>query len=166
MPALWRVQPAPAESPQTADRDSSVESSWPPPTGGPRGSEAPGRKTIPASLVYGSIFLVLVLLVVAVWGFGGFKRRTDILKTVPVGTLFTTGPYEFRFIEATAQHKKNHDDTFYWEVVILGEGRTTGTESISPTYTGNGGMLISKDDVSREIAVPDSVRMGESQGFT
>jgi hypothetical protein len=116
--------------------------------------------------VYGSIFLVLVLLVVTVWGFGGFKRRTDLLRTVPVGTLLTTGPYEFRFTEATAQHKKNYDDTFYREVVMVGEGRTIGTESISPSYTGNGGMFISKDDASQEIAMPDSVRLGESQGFT
>jgi hypothetical protein len=33
------------------------------------------RKTIPAPLAYGSILLVLVQLVVAVWGFGGFKKR-------------------------------------------------------------------------------------------
>jgi len=162
------VQAAPADSHRNADvRDSSVvDPSWPPPSSPPSGSESPGRKTIPASLVYGSIFLVLVLLVVAVWGFGGFKRRTDLLRTVPVGTLLTTGPYEFRFTKATAQHKKNYDDTFYWELVMIGEGRTTGTESISPSYTGNGGMFISKDDVSQEIAMPDSVRMGESQGFT
>ena len=50
-----------------------------------------------------------MLLVVAIWGFGGFKKRTDLLKTTPPGTLFTTGPYEFRFAEATAQHKKNYD---------------------------------------------------------
>jgi hypothetical protein len=162
------VQPAPADSHQNAAvRDSSfVDRSRPPPPSGPSGSDAPVRKTIPASLVYGWIFLVLVLLVVTVWGFGGLKRRTDLLRTVPVGTLLTTGPYEFRFTEATAQHKKNYHDTFYWEVVMVGEGRTIGTESISPSYTGNGWMFISKDDASQEIAMPDSMRMGESQGFT
>jgi Na+-transporting methylmalonyl-CoA/oxaloacetate decarboxylase gamma subunit len=45
------------------------------------------RKTIPAPVLYGSILLVLVLLVVAVWGFGGFKKRTDLLKTMSPGTL-------------------------------------------------------------------------------
>jgi hypothetical protein len=161
------VQPAPADShPNAADRDSSVvDPSWPPPPSGPSRSEAPARKTIPPSLAYGSIFLVLVLLVVAVWGFGGFKRRTDLLRTVSVGTLLTTGPYEFRFTEATAQHKKDYDDTFYWEVVMVGEGRTTGTESISPNYTGNSGMFVSKDDASQEISVPDSVRMGQATGL-
>jgi hypothetical protein len=120
MPTLWRVQPARADSHQNpAVLDSRVvDPSWPPPHNDRSGSEAPGRKTIPASLVYGSLFLVLVLLVVAVCGFGSFKRRTDLLRTVPVGTLLTTGPYEFRFSEATAQHKENYDGTFYWEVVL------------------------------------------------
>ena len=40
------------------------------------------RKPIPAGVFYGCILLVLVLLVVAVWGFGGFTR-TDLLKTMP-----------------------------------------------------------------------------------
>jgi protein-S-isoprenylcysteine O-methyltransferase Ste14 len=73
-----------------------------------------GCKTIPSSLMYGSILLALVLLVVAIWGFGGFKKRTDTLKTTPPGSLFTTGPYEFRFTEATAQHWTDYDGTVYW----------------------------------------------------
>ena len=97
-----------------------------------------------------------------IWGFGGFKKRTDLLKTVPPGTLFTTGPYEFRFTEATAQHKKNFDGTLFWQVVMIGEGRTTGNESISPSYMPNSGMFISKDDATQQISPPDSVRMGEA----
>jgi hypothetical protein len=142
-----------------------VDPTWPPPSGNPSGSDPPGSKTMSASLVYGSILVVLVLLVVAIWGLGGFKRRTDLFRTTPPGTLFTTGPYEFRFIEATAQHKRNYDNTFYWEIVVIGEGRTTGKESISPNYMGNSGMFASKDDASQEISMPDSVRMGESRGF-
>jgi len=142
-----------------------VDPTWPPPSGHPSGSDTPGPKTISAALVYGSILLVLVLLVAAIWGFGGVKQRTDLFRTTPPGTLFTTGPYEFRFTEATAQHKRNYDNTFYWEIVMLGEGRTTGTESISPNYMGGSGMFASKDDLSQEISMPDSVRMGESRGF-
>jgi hypothetical protein len=73
--------------------------------------------------------------------FGGFERRTDLLKTVPPGALITTGPYEFRFTEATAQHKKDFDGSLYWEVVMIGEGRTTGNESISPSYMAAAGCL-------------------------
>ena len=142
-----------------------VDPTWPQPSGHPSGSDTPGPKTISAALVYGSILLVLVLLVAAIWGFGGFKQRTDLFRTTPPGTLFTTGPYEFRFTEATGQHKRNYDNTFYWEIVMLGEGRTTGTESISPNYMGGSGMFASKDDLSQEISMPDSVRMGESRGF-
>ena len=139
-----------------------AESAWPAPNS-PNGTDAADHKTIPAWLVYGSILLVLVLLVVAVWGFGGFKRRTDLLKTVPPGTLITTGPYEFRFTEATAQHKKDYDDTLYWEVVMIGEGRTTGDESISPNYMAGSGMFVSKDDVTQQIAEPYVARMGEGR---
>ena len=78
--------------------------------------------------------------------------------------MFTTGPYEFRFTEATAQHKKDFDGTLYWQVVMVGEGRTTGNESISPNYTPSDGMFVSKDDVTRQVSVPESVQMGEG-GF-
>jgi hypothetical protein len=157
------VQTAPAESKQSAAGldPSAVDPTWAPPEG-PSDGAGRERQTIPAPLLYGSIVLVLVLLVVAIWGFGGFKKRTDILKTVPPGTLFTTGPYEFRFTEATAQHKKNFDGTLFWQVVMIGEGRTTGNESISPSYMPNSGMFISKDDGTQQISPPDSVRMGEA----
>ena len=140
-----------------------VDPGWPPPSG-PSGSDATGRKTIPAWLVYSSILLVLVLLVVAVWAFGGFERRTDLLKTVPPGALITTGPYELRFTEATAQHKKDFDGSLYWEVVMIGEGRTTGNESISPNYMAGSGMFVSKDDVTQQVSEPHMARMGDGDG--
>ena len=166
------VQPAPAESrqdPPSFDVDSAdssgadpggVDPAWPPPNG-PSGADATSHKTTPAWLVYGSILLALVLLVVAVWAFGGFERRTDILKTMPPSTLFTTGPYEFRFTEATAQHWTDYDGAVYWKVVMVGEGRTTGKESITPSYMPNTGMFISKDDVTQQISQPELTRLGE-----
>ena len=123
------VQLAPSTShPSASEYDPGVaDPSWKPPDS-PSGPAAANRKPIPAGVFYGCILLVLVLLVVAVWGFGGFKRRTDLLKTMPPGALITSGPYEFRFTEATAQRKKKYDGTFSWEIVMIGEGRTTGTE--------------------------------------
>jgi hypothetical protein len=175
------VQPAPAEPRQDpasfdagrADVDSAdtggvdsagVDPAWPPPNS-PSSSDAIGRKTIPSSLVYSSILLALVLLVVAIWGFGGFKKRTDILQTTPPGSLFTTGPYEFRFTEATAQHWTDYDGSVYWKVVMIGEGRTTGKESIAPSYLPDSGMFGSKDDVTQQVTQPDSVRIGEGEGY-
>jgi hypothetical protein len=159
------VQTAPPASNQsTAGSDpGTVDPSWPPPRD-PHGPDAVAPKTIPAPLLYGSILLALVLLVVTIWAFGGFKKRTDLLKTTPPGTLFTTGPYEFRFTEATAQHKKNYDGKPYWQLVMIGEGRTTSKESIGPNYMRHSGMFVSKDDASQQITEPDSVRMGD-QGF-
>jgi hypothetical protein len=74
------------------------------------------------------------------------------------------GPYEFRFTAATAQRKKDFDGTFYWRVTMIGEGRTTGKESISPSYLPNSGMFVSKDDGTQQITMPDSVRMG-NEGY-
>ena len=74
--------------------------------------------------------------------------------------MFTAGPYEFRFTEATAQHKKDFNGTLYWQVVMIGEGRTIGNESISPNYMPNDGMFGSKDDVTQQVSLPESVRMG------
>jgi hypothetical protein len=158
------VQTAPTEINHGASAldPGAVDPSWAPPTA--PSPQVSGRKTIPAPLLYGSILLVVVLLVVAIWGFGGFKRRTDILKTRPPGTLFTTGLYEFRFTEATAQHEKDFNGTLYWQVVMTGEGRTTGNESISPNYMPNDGMFVSKDDVTQQVSLPESVRMGDG-GF-
>jgi hypothetical protein len=127
------VQPASAEHQQTtAGRDSSaVSSTWASPSGPPI---TPDRRTIPASLIYGTILLVVVLLVVAVWRFGGFQGRTDILKTVPPGSLLATGPYEFRFTEATGQDKKDWDGTIYWQVVVMAKaGRRVKSRSVPAT---------------------------------
>jgi hypothetical protein len=123
------------------------------------------RKTISGYVLYGSILLALVVLVVTVWGFGGFKQRTDLFKTAPPGTLFSTGPYEFRFTEATAQHKKDYGSgSPYWEVVMVGEGRTTGNESASPDYSASG-IFVSKDDVTQQIVLPESVELGQGGAF-
>jgi hypothetical protein len=158
------VPPPPAKSKQSAALYdlTDVDPTWAAPSEPPLTT---GRKAIPASLLYGCILLALVLAVVAVWGFGGFKKRTDLFKTTPPGTLFTTGPYEFRFTEATAQHKKDFGAATYWEVVAIGEGRTTGKESIAPNFTGDSTMFASKDDVSQEVELPQSLLMGGGNGF-
>ena len=145
---------------QTASTD--VDPTWAPPSGQRATSN---RKTIPAALLYGCLLLTLVLLIVGIWAFGGFNRRTDLFTTTPPGTLFTTGPYEFRFTEATAQHKNDFGSTPYWEVVVIGQGRTTGKESISPDTMGDSGMFASRDDVSQEVELPQRARMGEGRGF-
>ena len=160
------VQTAPTESQHSAASAApgTVDPNWTPPEDPAKTGAAP-RKTIPATALYGCILLALVLLVVAIWGFGGFKKRTDLLKTTPPGTLITSGQYEFRFTEATAQHKKDFGGAPYWEVVMIGEGRTTGTESSSPKYFGADSMFVSKDDVTQQVVVSESVRMGEGRSY-
>ena len=133
---------------------------WPAPVGDPPDRSASG------GLVYGGIALALVLVIAAIWGFGGFERRTDLLRKVAPDTLITTGPYEFRFTEATAQAKTDSAGAITgWEIAMIGEARTTEDTSISPDALGNDGMLVSKDDVSGEIAEPDSTNYGRDQSY-
>jgi hypothetical protein len=82
-----------------------------------------------STLVYLAVLVALALLVAGVWGFGGFKKRTDTLRPVPPGERFTSGPYEFSFSEATVQRTKL-DGVISWKVKVLGQGRTTGKEAI------------------------------------
>ena len=48
---------------------------------------------------------------------------------------------------------------------MIGEGRTTGTESSSPKYFGADSMFVSKDDVTQQVVVSESVRMGEKLSY-
>src|SRR3954465_10666450 len=79
--------------------------------------------------------------------------------------LVHNGSVRVSLTEATAQHKNDFGNTPYWEVVVIGEGRTTGTESISPNTMGDSGMFATKDDISQEVELPQSARMGEGRGF-
>ena len=139
--------------------EGAVSSEWPAPVGDPP------RRSASGVLIYGAIGLALVL-VIAVWGLGGFERRTDLLRNVPPGTLITTGPYEFRFTEATAQAETDAGGAITeWNVTMIGEARTIGDISISPDTLGTDGMLVSKDDASGEIAEPDSTDYGSDQSY-
>lgn len=116
-------------------------------------------------LIFAALVLALVCLVVTVWGFGGFRRRTDLLQLTPPGTLLTTGPYEFRFTSVTAQQRKSFDNTVYWQLSALGTGRTTGDVSIAPDY-GASGTFVSQDPRSRRTVIPTGIRYGPSGSFT
>ena len=71
-------------------------------------------------------------------GLGGFERRTDLLRKSQPGTLITTGPYEFRFTEATAQAKTDTAGAITaWEIIMIGEARTTGDTSIESGHPGD-----------------------------
>jgi hypothetical protein len=135
--------------------------SWPPPVG----HEPRTRPVLRAGLVYACVALALALLVTAVWGLGGFRKRTDLLIRTEPGTKISTGPYELAFTHATAQRKTAFGtNAISWEVKAVGTGRTTGSSSIAPT-TSDDGMFASRDPGSGEIEVADGFTMG-SEGST
>jgi hypothetical protein len=112
------------------------------------------------------ILVVLALLVCGVWGFGGFKKRTDIQRQIAPGQAFTTGPYEFSFTEATVQQTEKYGIKGGWEVIALGQGRTTGKESISPSFIeGDSGMFALKDPGTGRVAMPFVQRFGNEKDF-
>lgn len=116
-------------------------------------------------LTIGVPILAVVLIIGLAVGLGGFKQRTDLLIDKSPGEVLTTGPYEFTFTKVTAQRKKDFDDTHYWEVIVLGQGRTTGDEAISPDYSGNDGMFVARDPNSPEVQSADITVFGNG-GFT
>lgn len=126
-----------------------VDPSWSAPTSPPR------RHRLTPGAAWGLVAVGLVALVVLVWVLGGFERRTDLLRPTPVGALVSTGPYELRFTGATAQQQTKYDDTVIWRVTAVGEGRTTGDETIAPDYIGDDGMFVAKDSDSGEVRTPE-----------
>ena len=134
-----------------------VSSDWAPPAGDPV-----RRSRLPGSLIYGGVVLALVLLIAVVWGAGGFGKRTDLLRPVEPGATFRTGPYEFAFTEATAQQQLDADEKpTTWEIVVIGQARTTGDETIAPSYFGDGGMFALRDLASDTIVSAKSTAIGE-----
>ncbi len=126
-----------------------VDATWSPP------DAQPPEQAVRPVLTYGGIGLALVLVVALVWGLGGFDRRTDALLDTPVGTTVTTGPYQLRFTEATAQQRTDNQGEVSWRVSVRGEGLTTGTTTIAPDYLGDDGMFAAKDRATGEVQTPE-----------
>lgn len=137
-----------------------VDAGWQPPVVDDR---VEPRRGVPGGVKGLLVVLALVLVIVGIWALGGFKVRTDVRTPVAAGTLVKTGPYEFTFDDATVQQKKDYDDSIHWELIVRGSGRTTGDESISPSW-GSNGMFIAKDPntVERPTLESDTIGVGES----
>jgi hypothetical protein len=133
-----------------------VDPAWTPPP-----LTLSGRRRSPA-LIVGVIGLALVLVLTLVWALGGFHKRTDLLLPREPGAQVSSGPYAFVFTGATAQHKKDFDDSLYWTVVVRGTVANTGPEALSPPYSSNG-MFVSKDPASGEIQEPTVAKIGDGQ---
>lgn len=146
-PRLTDVSTAPARPPLWLD-EAEVDAGWPDPTG--------RRRTLPPGAVYLALLVALALVAALVWGLGGFRRRTDVLEDTAPGTLVTAGPYELRFSEVTAQQRTDFRGGVTWRVTVTGEGRTTGDVTIAPTYFGDHGMFVAKDEASGDVQVPKS----------
>lgn len=126
---------------------------WPAPVA------APGRSVSPGVVLL-VVVVALALVVALVWGLGGFRRRTDVLVDTAVGTTITTGPYELRFTEVTAQQRTDYKDEVSWRVSVVGEGRTTGDEALAPDFSGDDGMFVAKDRASGEYHTADNQLVG------
>jgi hypothetical protein len=124
-------------------------------------TSAGAQPVLRSTLVYLAMLVALALLVATVWAFGGFKKRTDILRPVPPGQPFTSGPYEFSFSGATVQQINKSDGTMTWKVKVLGQGRTTGKEAMSPAWVNSErGIFVLKDPGTGQVVVPDNDQLG------
>ena len=139
-----------------------VNPGWAPPAGDP---VSPSR--VRRGLVYGSVLLSLLLVIGLVYLAGGFEKRTDLLQPVAPGALIVTGPYEFRFTEATARPENDADGKVSrWKVVATGQARNTADETLAPTVFGSDSVFALKDPVSGLIAEPYNADIGSAAGFT
>jgi hypothetical protein len=108
--------------------------------------------------------LVAAVLFGAVWRFGGFAERQRAFQTVQPATLIAAGPYEFTFTEATARHRLATDyRKGSWEVTVIGTGRTTGEETISPDTWSDDSPFRARNDVTGDAAIPDGQRFGTAE---
>jgi hypothetical protein len=152
--------PVPAEGAAWLD-EGAIATDWSPPVGDP-----PVRRGIPGWAIWTAGLLVLLLLGVVVWGLGGFRKRTDLLRPTPSGTTVNTGPYELTFIEATAQADLDEQGRIErWEVIVIGTGRTTGNQTENPRYFGDSSMFAAKDPGTGEIQGADSAALGAEGRF-
>ncbi len=138
-----------------------VDAGWQPPADDQRVDRRGG---LPGPAKAGIVLLALAVVVGGIWALGGFKVRTDVRHPVAPGTLVVSGPYEFTFTHATAQKKKEYDDSIKWIVIAEGTGRTTGDESISP-MTGGSGMFAAADPNTVEAPDAESDIIGPGESY-
>lgn len=157
--------PTGSPGPTTWTDDQAPDPTWAAPVAGagPAAAESdapvdadPVRRPRPA-LIWGAIGLALVLIVAAVWGLGGFRYRQDLFTPVEPGAVFTVGPYELAFTEATVQYLT---EKRVYEVRAVGTGRTTGEVSIAPSSLAGSSFSYAQDPVSREIHPVETYRYG------
>ena len=152
----------------TADRpgawldEGEVNPEWAPPAGDPI---HPSR--LRRSMVYGGTLLSLLLVIGLLYLAGGFEKRTDLLERVQPGELIVTGPYELRFTEATAKPDKNSDGKLEgWDVVVVGQARNTGDETMAPSVFGSDSVFAVKDPASVVTAEANTADFGRTAGYT
>lgn len=117
-------------------------------------------RSLSAGLLTGLIAAAVVLAVGVVWAVGGFEKRRDLLTEIAPGTTITTGPYTFSFSEITAQRTTDYADRVVWELIALGTGASTDTETGAPDYD-DSGSFVSRDVASGEVQVPKSIGFGD-----
>ena len=127
--------------------DGPLDPGWPAPDAAP-------PRVVPAGLVAVAVLVVLALVAGLVWRLGGFERRTDVFVESPPGSTVTAGPYELRFTHATAQQRTDFRNEVTWRVIVIGEGRTTGTTTMAPSDFGSANMFAAKDRPGGETQVP------------
>ncbi len=110
------------------------------------------------------VTVLIAALLATVWRLGGFREEQRAFAQVAPGTPIATGPFELVFTEATAQHLLPTDyRKGSWEVTVIGTGRTTGDDTISPQDSGSSSMLVARAGAD-QVAYPDDQKFGAGRG--
>ena len=103
----------------------------------------------------------LAVAVLALFGAGGFERRTDQLVPAALGAEVDSHNLVFTFTSGTLQSVTDFSGDQDWRIVLAGTVRNPNDEALAP-ITGAYGNFIVHDPVSRLTAEPEGVQIGDS----
>lgn len=123
-----RPSDAASKAPVWTD-DAPVDPSW----AEPYDPDPPaGRRRL---LGVGIPVLAVIVLVGAVFAFGGFRERNDTITDIGLGQTFTNGPYAFSFSSATVQETEGFGKyKRIQKIIVTGTMRNNADKSASPSY--------------------------------
>ena len=142
--------------------DAPVDPHWAEPTEHnqpPEPDQPRGRRRL---IAIGIPVLAVVVLVGAVFAFGGFKQRNDTITDVELGQTFTNGPYELSFSSATVQQTEGFGKyKRIQKVIVTGRMRNNADTAASP----NQDWFLARGVRDSNVQTGDSCNIGKPDQF-
>lgn len=113
-------------------------------------------------LTIGIPVLAVVVLIGAVFAFGGFTERDDTITYLKLGTTFTNGAYEFSFSSATVQSAPGYAKyKRIQKVMVTGTMRNNSDKSVAP----DDGWFLARGVHDPQVQTADNAVTGKTGQF-